>query len=102
MGAEFLPLTMSGDFYSMSDCRDLLFHVEEHRFTLPQLKGVLRGAGLEFIGFLVDSSVASAYSTRFPNDKSRTDLDLWHRFETEFPDTFAAMYDFWVQKPRAS
>ncbi len=102
MGAKFLPLTMSGDFYSMSDCRDLLFHVEEHRFTLPQLRGVLRGAGLEFIGFLVDSSVASAYSTRFPNDKSRTDLDLWHRFETEFPDTFAAMYDFWVQKPRAS
>ncbi len=26
------------------------------------------------------------------------DLDLWHRFETEHPHTFAGMYMFVVQK----
>ena len=25
----------SGDFFSTSDCRDLLFHVQEHRLTIP-------------------------------------------------------------------
>jgi hypothetical protein len=26
------------------------------------------------------------------------DLDRWHALETEKPDTFAGMYQFWVQK----
>ena len=30
-----------------------------------------------------------------------TDLDSWHLFETEAPDTFASMYQFWVRKPAA-
>ena len=28
-----------------------------------------------------------------------TDLDRWHEFETELPDTFAGMYQFLVRKP---
>jgi SAM-dependent methyltransferase len=96
---QFAALTVWGDFYSTSECRDLLFHVQEHRFMLPQLKEALRGVGLNFIGFSVDSSVTEEYGARFPDDKAQTDLDNWHRFEIEFPDTFAAMYDFWVQKP---
>ena len=32
---DFAPLLTSDDFYSMSGCRDLLFHVQEHQFTLP-------------------------------------------------------------------
>ena len=31
-------LSASADFYSMSGCRDLLFNVMEHRFTIPQIK----------------------------------------------------------------
>ena len=30
----------SPDFYSISACRDLLFHVQEHRLTLPQIARV--------------------------------------------------------------
>jgi hypothetical protein len=26
------------------------------------------------------------------------DIDAWHVFETENPDTFANMYQFWVRK----
>ena len=29
------------DFYSLSELRDLLFHVKEHRFTIPQIKQYL-------------------------------------------------------------
>src|SRR5205085_12512775 len=29
------------DFYSMSECRDLVFHTQEHRVTLPAIKDFL-------------------------------------------------------------
>jgi 2-polyprenyl-3-methyl-5-hydroxy-6-metoxy-1,4-benzoquinol methylase len=98
-GDEFAGLTHSSDFYSTSECRDLLFHVQEHRFTLPQVKEVFRDAGLQLVGMTRDREVAVEYAARFPDDPAQTDLDHWHSFETGFPDTFTAMYDFWVQKP---
>ena len=30
------------DFYSLSELRDLLFHVQEHRFTIPKIKDHLK------------------------------------------------------------
>ena len=42
------------DFYSLSSLRDLLFHAEEHRFTIPLNKDHLVKLGLHFCGF--DSS----------------------------------------------
>jgi SAM-dependent methyltransferase len=89
-----------GDFYSLSGCRDLLFHVQEHRFTLPRIAALLADLGLVFLGFeLPDAAVAERYRTRFPGDRSPGDLGRWHEFETEHPDTFAQMYQFWVRKP---
>jgi hypothetical protein len=29
------------------------------------------------------------------------DLDRWHEFETTAPETFVAMYQFLVRKPRS-
>lgn len=96
---RFASFLSSRDFYSASACRDLLFHVQEHRFTLPQLKAALAGLGLTFIGFEVDADVAMAYAQRFPDDPARINLDHWHAFETERPSTFVRMYQFWAQKP---
>jgi tetratricopeptide (TPR) repeat protein len=87
-----------GDFYSVSDCRDLLFHVQEHRLTLPRIKAFLQEAGLSFLGFDLDRWQLHAYARRFPNDRTLTDLDNWHVFETENPRTFGAMYQFWVRR----
>ena len=39
------------DFYSSSELRDLLFHVQEHRFTVPLIKEYLDTLGLRFCGF---------------------------------------------------
>jgi len=33
------------DFFSLSECRDLLFHVQEHRFTIPQSGDALDALG---------------------------------------------------------
>lgn len=85
------------DFYSTSECRDLLFHVQEHRMTLPAIEQFLAEEKLQFIGFENDDPTAKAYAARFPADVAMTDLDLWHVFEQDNPDTFAAMYRFWVR-----
>jgi SAM-dependent methyltransferase len=86
------------DFFSLSECRDLLFHVQEHRLTLPEIDRFLAENNLQFLGFRIRPNVLQKYSDRFPDDKTRTDLSLWHRFEQENPDTFINMYQFWVQK----
>ena len=39
------------DFYSLSEMRDLLYHVQEHQFTLPQIKECLSTLNLSFCGF---------------------------------------------------
>ena len=64
--------------------------------TIPQIKEFLEDNGLAFLGFT--GPVAQAYRRRFPNDPALTDLDQWHVFETEHPDAFVNMYQFWVQK----
>jgi 2-polyprenyl-3-methyl-5-hydroxy-6-metoxy-1,4-benzoquinol methylase len=87
------------DFFSTSSCRDLLFHVQEHQLTLPEIGSFLRQNRLEFFGFNVPSSVLQNFRRRFPNDTTTTDLARWHIFETENPSIFAGMYQFWIQKP---
>ena len=93
-------LERSHDFFSTSECRDLLFHVQESRMTIPGIKAFLAEHGLKFIGFEFNRPVWQDYRDLFAqNGWSLSDLDRWHALETEYPDTFAAMYQFWLQKP---
>ncbi|MEJ2652978.1 MAG: tetratricopeptide repeat protein [Gammaproteobacteria bacterium] len=86
------------DFYSTSECRDLLFHYQEHRYTLPQLARTLNELNLEFIGFeLKDIGIARLYREYFPEDKDMRDLALWDRFENLYPTSFMDMYNFWCK-----
>lgn len=92
-------VTQSKDFYSTSDTRDLIFHVQEHCFMLPQLIKILDDLNLQFLGFAgISSLVKQLFSEKFPNDKTQTSLECWHDFETMHPDTFSGMYNFWVKK----
>jgi tetratricopeptide (TPR) repeat protein/SAM-dependent methyltransferase len=98
-GAELQWLNLTSDFSSTSACRDLLFHVQEHRLTLGQIESFLTEFGLHFVGFELDHRVVYQYHARFADDPSGTNLRNWARFETENPDTFFGMYQFWIQKP---
>ena len=95
--APFAPVTKVADFFTISACRDLLFHVEEHRLTLPEIAAFLASNRLAFLGFDLDPAVAARYRARFPADCDLVDLASWHRFETENPATFRSMYQFWIQ-----
>jgi 2-polyprenyl-3-methyl-5-hydroxy-6-metoxy-1,4-benzoquinol methylase len=90
--------TGSHDFYTISSCRDLLFHVQETRMTLPEIKAFLAQNGLEFLGFDIASTALEAFRNRFPHAGAHTDLDCWHLFEQEWPSVFVGMYQFDVKK----
>jgi 2-polyprenyl-3-methyl-5-hydroxy-6-metoxy-1,4-benzoquinol methylase len=96
---EFQWLSKTPDFYSTSECRDLLFHVQEHRLTLGRIESFLDEFGLHFIGFELDPRVVHQYRARFTDDPSSTNLRNWASFEADNPDTFAGMYRFWIQQP---
>jgi tetratricopeptide (TPR) repeat protein/2-polyprenyl-3-methyl-5-hydroxy-6-metoxy-1,4-benzoquinol methylase len=98
MATPLRGITKFHDFFSTSECRDLLFHVQEHRHSIPQIGSFLRQHNLSFIGFELDATLLQAYRTAFPNDPAMTNLEHWHSFESERPDSFAGMYQFWVQR----
>jgi len=93
-------LVTSADFYSTSTCRDLLFHVLEHRFNIPDIATFLSENGLTFLGFRVTPQIADQFRKQFPDPNASTDLSCWQAFETANPHTFAAMYRFSVRKNR--
>ncbi len=87
------------DFYSTSSVRDLLFHIQEHRFTIPEISTILKDLNLEFLGFIYPNPLTKKeFSKLFPDDKNNISLENWDKFEEKYPDTFANMYQFWVRK----
>lgn len=96
-------LARGEDFYSVSGLRDLVFNVQEHRFTLPRIAAILSELRLVFLGFeFGDTGTAPAYRAQFPADRALASLADWHVFEASRPDTFAQMYQFWVRKPKST
>ena len=85
------------DFYSLSMLRDLLFHVQEHRFTIPQLNEHLDELELKFCGFDTKEIVAHFRQTNTKKD-DLYNLDKWQAYEEANPRAFAGMYQFWCQK----
>ncbi|WP_245438789.1 class I SAM-dependent methyltransferase [Bradyrhizobium sp. SK17] len=97
---QWKPLIGAKDFYSASGCRDLLFNVMEHRLTIPEIAAFLNAHGLTFEGFepFDDPAVLEKFRKQFPGTADETNLDQWHRFEIEHPETFWDMYVFTVRK----
>jgi SAM-dependent methyltransferase len=92
-------LTRFTDFFTTSECRDLLFHVQESRVGIPQIKDFLGSNGLRFLGFEFDAAAQQSIHAQFSGSGwSLTDLDRWHALEARQPDLFSSMYNFWVQK----
>jgi SAM-dependent methyltransferase len=91
-------ILLAPDFYSLSECRDLLFHVQEHRFTIPRIAEFITQNGLTFLGFENTVQPGRDFAKHFQQPEHFTDLDRWHSYEQNNADTFASMYNFWLQK----
>ncbi|MDA8678548.1 tetratricopeptide repeat protein [Luminiphilus sp.] len=90
-------LTKWPDFFSLSELRDLIFHAQEHRFTLLKIQKSLDELGLKFCGF-ENTDIVKKFQNVFGKEADACDLSLWHQFEEENPRTFTGMYQFWCQK----
>ncbi|MCC7305781.1 MAG: methyltransferase domain-containing protein [Alphaproteobacteria bacterium] len=96
--ADYKNITAYRDYYNLPECRDLLFHVQEHNHTLPEIKDMLAKLELEFLQFHLPQKVIDDYRRRNPSDPQARNLDLWAKFENKNPDTFRIMYRFWCRK----
>ncbi len=87
------------DFYSMSMCRDLVFHVQEHRVTLPWIKSVLDDLDLCCQSMRISNPLyRKEYLSMYPNDQAISNLDTLHEYEKHNPETFRDMYSFWCRR----
>lgn len=92
-------LSPASDFWTTSDCRDLIFHTEEHRFTLLQIDEMFARAGLSFLG--VETSQPAdrrCFIAENPEPAKLADLRAWHEFETRHPETFGDTYRLWARR----
>jgi Flp pilus assembly protein TadD/SAM-dependent methyltransferase len=92
------------DFYSASECRDLLLHVQEHQFDIPEVAAFLAEAGLEFLAFdFDDPRIERRFRLEhgsYPGgpEAALRSLDAWHAYEERHTETFVAMYQFYALK----
>lgn len=89
----------SSDFYSMSACRDLLFHSQEHLFDLQQIRRLIENAGLEWVGIVPPAGARQLAADILKLEPSNLTLNDWHTLEQIEPALFAGMYQFYVRKP---
>ena len=90
-------LTEWSDFFSLSMFRDLILHVQEYRFTLPQIKNCLEELGLKFCGFDNNDTISN-FRSLYGEEVDIYDLEQWYQYEKSNPRAFTSMYQFWCQK----
>ncbi len=85
-------LTAFEDFHATSECRDLVFHVKEHRYTLPRLADMCATAGFRIARVYAGAAPLARFAARFPDADPDTDLAAWSALEGEEPEILAPMY----------
>lgn len=104
LGEDGRMLARCGDLYTLSGCRDFLFHVRETRFRIRELAELMDRHGLTFLGFHpLKPELRAAYLERYPDDPTARDLANWIAFEEAEPDTFCrlmnlSMLYYWLRK----
>ena len=93
----FRKIKSTNDFYSLSELRDLLFHVQEHRYTVLKIEECLTELGLGFCGF-EDVQIVKDFIAKCKSSSDPYNLKDWEKYENDFPDTFRGMYHFCVRK----
>ena len=96
-GEELDALCEWSDFFNLSEWRDLIFHVQEHQFSLSQIDRLLDDANIRFCGFENPSLIEKFRD--FHGDASNIyDLGAWQAAEAHEQSLFTGMYQFWCQK----
>ena len=86
------------DFYSLSEWRDLVFHVQEHRFTVQTFGKMAREAGLGIERMDIPPKALAAFKQAYPEADLGSDIAKWHTVEMNNPGIFGSMYQFYLIK----
>jgi hypothetical protein len=70
----------------------------EHRFAIPEIASFLKEHELVFHGFELDAPVIEKFQQHYSGAEALTNLEYWHDFEAQNPNTFRAMYVFTISK----
>src|SRR5262249_14899340 len=93
LAMSLASVTRFTDFFSASECRDLLFHVQESRLTIPRIKAFLTQNNLRFLGFEFDAAKASRYRELFAEQGwSASGLCQWLELGTKPAVTVFGIY----------
>lgn len=87
----------ASDFFMLSECNDLLFHVQEHRFTFPKMKELAERNGLELIHVYLPPDKLKLWQEMYPT-ATAFDYEKLHAFELAYPDTFLEMYKMYFRR----
>jgi 2-polyprenyl-3-methyl-5-hydroxy-6-metoxy-1,4-benzoquinol methylase len=88
----------SNDFFSMSNCRDLIFHEQEQQFTPNTISNLLANNQLDFVGMLPSTSAQQAFETTIGKLNGHNTLENWDKVEQRQQDIFSGMYQFYCRK----
>lgn len=83
--------TSAGDFFFLSECNDLLFHVQEHRYTPHMIWDMAERHNLVPFHVSMTSDRLKAFQEMFPG-QSPANPDLLEKFEEAHPKAFIEMY----------
>lgn len=97
-GQPLSRLKESDDFYTLSGCRDLCFHVREHWYRPPAIGAMLAEVGLELLIFDAPPEAQAWFTQFFGTAGDRRNLALWDQLEATHPHLFAGMFHFWARK----
>lgn len=89
--------TRAGDFFNLSECNDLLFHVQEHRYTFPLIKEMADRHGLAAYHVSLSAQKKKDFLELFP-EGDIANLDLMDKYEQKYPDSFAEMYKVYFHR----
>lgn len=89
--------TRAGDFFNLAECNDLLFHVQEHRYTFLKIQEMADRHGLEPYNVSLSLPKKQAFLEMFP-DSPFSDLVKMDKYEQAHPETFGEMYKVYFRR----
>ena len=85
------------DFYSLSEFRDLLFHVKEKCFNLSKIQQILYDLNLKFCGFEINE-ITGHFRQSNKNHNDLYDLNKWVSYEEKILVLLNLCMNFGVRK----
>lgn len=96
---ELSELRRRQDFYTLSGCRDLVFHVQEKCYDLKDITKMLKVLGLKILSLVpATPAIASLYRKTYPSDPQMAELKNWEKLEQQYPQICVGMYQFWCMR----